>query len=211
MFLSKPHTYTLMLSISPTLSLTQSHPSVVRMRENRNHRLSEKQTYPPKYKSDPNTFPSLSPKSPEAALPQGTTHVLQHLETPHWMTQREHFLIAQSSEICPAPSSHTLPAPSSCHTRLWAQFLSPPISLSMWDFVPRISVATVQLSSVTQSCPTLCNPMDCSTPGLPVHHQLPEFTQTHVHGVSDAIQPSHPLLSPSPPAFNLSQHEGLFK
>ena len=54
-------------------------------------------------------------------------------------------------------------------------------------------------------------PMDCSTPGLPVHHQLPEPTQTHVHRVSDAIQPSHPLSSPSPPAFNLSQHQGLFK
>ena len=58
------------------------------------------------------------------------------------------------------------------------------------------------------SCPTLCNPMDCSTPDLPVHHQLPEPTQTHVHWVSDAIQPSHPLPSPSPPAFNLSQHQG---
>ena len=66
-------------------------------------------------------------------------------------------------------------------------------------------------SSVAQSCPTLCNPMDCSTPGLPVHHQLPEPTQTHVHWVSDAIQPSHPLSSPSPPARNLSQHQGLFK
>ena len=71
--------------------------------------------------------------------------------------------------------------------------------------------ASVQFSSVTQSCPTLCDPMDCSTPGLPVHHQLPEFTQTHVHRVSDAIQPSHPLSSPSPSAFNLSQHQGLFK
>ena len=57
-----------------------------------------------------------------------------------------------------------------------------------------------QFSSVAQSCPTLCDPMNCSTPGLPVHHQLPEFTQTHVHQVSDAIQPSHPLSSPSPPA-----------
>ena len=60
-------------------------------------------------------------------------------------------------------------------------------------------------------CPNLCDPMDCSTPGLPVHHQLPEFTQTHVHRVHDAIQPSHPLLPLSPPAFNLSQHQGLFK
>ena len=65
--------------------------------------------------------------------------------------------------------------------------------------------------SVTQLCPTLCDPMDCSTPGLSVHHQLPEFTQTHVHWVGDAIQPSHPLLSPSLSAFNLSQHQGLFK
>ena len=65
--------------------------------------------------------------------------------------------------------------------------------------------------SVAQSCPTLGDAMDCSTPGLPVHHQLPEFTQTHVHRVGDAIQPSHPLLSPSPPAFNLSQHQGLFQ
>ena len=69
----------------------------------------------------------------------------------------------------------------------------------------------LQFSSVAQSCPTLCDPMDCSRPGFPVLHQLPELTQTHVHWVSDAIQPSHPLSSPSPPAFNLSQHQGLFK
>ena len=68
-----------------------------------------------------------------------------------------------------------------------------------------------QFSSVAQSCPTLCNPMNRSTPGLPVHHKLPEFTQTHAHRVSDAIQPSHPLLSPSPPALNPSQHQGLFQ
>ena len=66
-------------------------------------------------------------------------------------------------------------------------------------------------SSVTQSCPTLCDPMNHSMPGLPVHHQLPDSTQTHVHWVGDAIQPSHPLSSPSPPALNLSQHQGLFK
>ena len=66
---------------------------------------------------------------------------------------------------------------------------------------------SVQFSSVTQSCPTLCSPMNCSTPGLPVHHQLPEFTQSHVHWVSDTIQPSHPLSSPSPPARNPSQHQ----
>ena len=69
----------------------------------------------------------------------------------------------------------------------------------------------VQFSSVTQSSPTLCNPIDCSTPGFPVPHQLSEPTQTHVHHVSDAIQPSHPLSSPSPPAFSLSQHQALFQ
>ena len=68
-----------------------------------------------------------------------------------------------------------------------------------------------QFSSTAQSCPTLCDPMNCSTPGLPVHHQLLEFTQTHVHRVGDAIQPSHPLLSPPPPAPNPSQHQGLFQ
>ena len=68
-----------------------------------------------------------------------------------------------------------------------------------------------QFSSVAQSCPTFCDPMDRSTPVLPVNHQLLEFTQTHIHWVSDAIQPSHPLSSPSPPALNLSQHQGLFK
>ena len=69
----------------------------------------------------------------------------------------------------------------------------------------------LHFSSVTQLCPTHCDPIDCSMPGLPVHHQLPEFTQTHVHRVGDAIQPSHPLSSPCPPALNLSQHQGLFK
>ena len=69
----------------------------------------------------------------------------------------------------------------------------------------------IQFSSVAQLCPTLCDPMGCSTPGLPVHLQLLEFTQTHVHWVYDAIQPSHPLSSPSPPAFSLSQHQGLFQ
>ena len=79
------------------------------------------------------------------------------------------------------------------------------LMLSTWQ------TSSVQFSSVAQSCPTFCNPMNRSTPGLPVHHQLPEFTQTHVHGVSDAIQPSHPLSSPSPPAPNPSQHQGLFQ
>ena len=74
-----------------------------------------------------------------------------------------------------------------------------------------MTFSSVQYSSVVQSCPTLHNPMDHSTPGPPVHHQLPEFTQTHLHGVGDAIQPSQPLSSPSPLAFNLSQHKGHFQ
>ena len=89
---------------------------------------------------------------------------------------------------------------------------------SVWNFTCNIYLAvhliwasSVQFSSVAQSCPTLCNPMNCSTPGLLVHHQLWEFTQTHVHRVGDAIQPSHPLSSPSPPAHNPSQHQGLFQ
>ena len=73
------------------------------------------------------------------------------------------------------------------------------------------NIRVYQFSSVTQPCLTLCNPMDRSTSGLPVNHQLPGFTQTHVHWVGDAIQPSHPLSSPFPPTFNLSQHQGLFK
>ena len=76
--------------------------------------------------------------------------------------------------------------------------------VSLWE-------GMVQFSSVAQLCPTLCDPVNRSTPGLPVHHQLPEFTQTHVHRVSDAIQPSHPWSSPSPPAPNPSQHQSLFQ
>ena len=77
--------------------------------------------------------------------------------------------------------------------------------------LPHCRQILYQFSSVTQSCPTLCDPMNRSTPGLPVHHQLLEFTQTHVHQVGDAIQPSHPLSSPSPPALNPSQHQRLFQ
>ena len=73
----------------------------------------------------------------------------------------------------------------------------------------RNSISSGQFSSVTQSCPILCDPMNCRTPGLPVHHRLPEFTQTHIHQVSDAIQPSHPLSSPFPPVPNSSQDQRL--
>ena len=86
-----------------------------------------------------------------------------------------------------------------------------PVSwIQLSDWIHRLFHAS-QFSSVGQSCLTLCNPMDCSTPGIPVHHQLPELTQTYVHQADDAIQPSHPLSSPSLPALNLSQHQGLFQ
>ena len=78
-------------------------------------------------------------------------------------------------------------------------------------FPSRVDKPSVQFSSVTQSCPTLCDPMNRSMPGLPVHHQLLEFTQTHVHLVNDAVQPSHPLSSPSPPVPNPSKHQSLFQ
>ena len=72
-------------------------------------------------------------------------------------------------------------------------------------------IINISVSSVAQLCLTLCDLMDCSTPGFHVHDQLPKLAQTHVHRVGDAIQPSHPLSSPSPPALNLAQHQGLFK
>ena len=89
------------------------------------------------------------------------------------------------------------------------------IALTRWTFVGKVMSLLFnmlsQFSSAAQLCPTLCNPMNHSMPGLPVHHQLPEFTQTHVHRVGDAIQPSHPLSSPFPPALNPSQHQSLFQ
>ena len=81
------------------------------------------------------------------------------------------------------------------------------MSIECW----RIYTNPCSISSITRLCPTFWDPMDCSTRGFPAHHQLPEFIQTHVHQVGDAIQPPYPLSSPSPPAFNLSQHEGLFQ
>ena len=103
-------------------------------------------------------------------------------------------------------------------SKIWICLLVfyPRISLKKGSFkkmktCKKKSIKSIQFSSATQSCPTLCNPMNRSTAGLPVHHQLPEFTQTHVHRVSDAIQPSHPLSSPSPPAPNPSQHQNLFQ
>ena len=90
-------------------------------------------------------------------------------------------------------------------------FPEPLCSFCTMSIIMSFCSTVIQFSSVAQSCPTLCDPMNRSTPGLPVHHQLPEFTQTHAHWVSDAIQPSRPLSSPSPPAPNPSQHQSLFQ
>ena len=109
----------------------------------------------------------------------------------------------------------SLPIPGLFHSLSLLELPIPPTtsSISANDFALYFTetLETIQFSSVAQSCPTFCKPMDCSMPGLRVHRQLLKFTQTHVHWVGDAIQPSHPLLSPSPPAFSLSQHQGLFK
>ena len=97
-------------------------------------------------------------------------------------------------------------------TNYFCNFISLKLLFQWWfSGGERTTTYSVQFSSVAQSCLTLCDPMNHSTPGLPVHHQLLEFTQTHVHWVSDAIQPSHPLSSPSPPAPNPSQHQNPFQ
>ena len=115
---------------------------------------------------------------------------------PLWLHSR-----VQTGVTCSCATPGWSQGPAGCQGRRRTQETRSPWGSYLLD----------HLSSVTQSCPTLCNPMDCSTPGLPVHHQIPELTQTRVHRVSDAIQPSHPLLSPPPPALSLSQHQGLFK
>ena len=106
-----------------------------------------------------------------------------------------------------SPSFHSPNPTTYSHLSFWLIFTSK----ALFYHVILGFQCLVQFSSVTQSCPTLCDPRDCITPGLPVHHQLPEFIQTHVHWDGDAIQPSHPLSSPCPPTFKLSQYQGLFQ
>ena len=138
-------------------------------------------------------------------------------------------LVAQSCPTLCNPMDCSLPG-SSVHGIRQARMLewpSTPFSKEFfqprdWTWGPSIlnihvyihthgNIRSDQIRSVAQSCSTLCDPMKCNTPGLPVHHQLPEFTQTHLHRVGDAIQPSHPMSSPSPLAPNPSQHQSLFQ
>ena len=114
---------------------------------------------------------------------------------------------AEFSKFAGILSATLLPVSS---FRIWKSS-NPSLDISWNSITSTRFVRSVQFSSLAQSCPTLCYPMNCSMPGLPVHHQLMEFTQTHVHRVSNAIQPSHPLSSPSPPAPNPSQHQSLFQ
>ena len=115
---------------------------------------------------------------------------------------REQHVLLESLEIMSQITLGGILSQVQCHVHL---------SLLLLLALTQLRLSSVQFSSVAQSCPTLCDPMNCSTPGLPVHHQLPEFTQTHVHRVSDAIQPSHPLSSPPSPVPNPSQHQSLFQ
>ena len=160
---------------------------------------------------------------------------LAYTMLPPMFLPRPSFILVKSSPIFTfrlkhhtlEKSSWTLPLQSSWDPlllllieQLWSsyqellfQLIIIPSSVSSFSecSLPNLTFSSVQFSSVTLSCPTLCDSMNCSTSGPSVHHQLLESTQTPVHWVGDAIQPSHPLLSPSPPAFNLSQHQGLFK
>ena len=151
-------------------------------------------------------------------LPLGWEGREQGGTTGSW--RRELYSVTPSEE--PWPSSRSTETPRWSHKKAgkgqgYSTLFFSLSLISRWGFlfsdpnwIQRARIPSPDARSV-QSYPTLCNPMDCSMPGFPVHHQLLELAQTQVHWVSDAIQPSHPLLSPSPPALNLSQHQGLFK
>ena len=142
--------------------------------------------------------------SPLPTIPPLCT-VTGHQAGPLCWTAAPHELSVSHMAMCICQwhslnSSHPLCSPI-CHKSV----------LHICVSIPALQIDSVQFSSVAQSCPTLFDPMSRSTPGLPVHHQLPEFTETHVHWVSDDMQPSHPLSSPSPPAPNPSQHQSFFQ
>ena len=165
--------------------------------------------------SVPGGQPLSTPDSPAAAL-FSLVFVCLAMQmaavTPFNLVQRLHGS-CDDSEHGPLLSAHSHSAILVCVEITEAQWGF--IHIALYPFLitkeKEVIHASVQFSSATQLFLTLCNPMDCSTPGFPVHHQLPEFAQIHVHHVNGAIQPSHPLSSPSPPVFNLSQHQGLFQ
>ena len=132
----------------------------------------------------------------------------QWLKPFRWLTQGHKAVVVPIMEhvICMLHITCSKMTKSYLEEKIWIFYTC--IIFRVWSF---LNFNSVQFSSVAQSCPTLCDPMNHGMPGLPVHHQLLEFTQTHVHRVSDAIQPSHSLSSPFPPAPNPSQHQGLFQ
>ena len=135
---------------------------------------------------------------------QGSDPGLLHCRWSLYQLSHKRSLRILESE--PVPSSADLPNPGLNQGLLHSRLI-----LYQLSYQRSSAIIINHFSSVTQSCPTLCDPMNRSMPGLPICHQLPEFTQTHVHQVSDAIQPSHPLSSPSPPAPNPSQHQSLLQ
>jgi len=139
----------------------------------------------------------LAPKQ----VMSGSGHLISWLQSPSAVTLEPPKIKSDAVSTVSPSISHEVTGPDAMILVFWMLSFKPTFSLS----------SSVQFSSVAQSCPTLYDPINHSTPGLPVHHQLPEFTQTHVHRVSDAIQPSHPPSSPSPPAPNPSQHQSLFQ
>ena len=144
-------------------------------------------------------------------FPHSLLHNVDYSSLDHTVNLRFFFMNSSNSLYLLTPYFWFTPSP----LPLWfvfyvCEFVSVWVQIHLQHFFFRFHIS-VQFSSVAQSCPILCDPMNRSAPGLPVHHQLPEFTQTHVHRVSDAIQPSHPLSSPSPSAPNPSQHQSLFK
>ena len=134
---------------------------------------------------------------------------LEHLSCGHCQRKNLHF-----QTLCNSLSPLLVFASLKKKDHLYSALTIHPLYLKEYPthgYSKQIERIYIQFSSVTQSCPTFCNPINCNTPGRHVHHQLLEFTQTHVHRVSDAIQPSHPLVYPIPPALNPSQHQGLFQ
>ena len=135
-----------------------------------------------------------------------------------WLNYGACGILVPQPGIEPRPSTVRVPTPNHWNAREFPPHLKKQIAVDFCISVLEYhrlgglnNINSDQIRSVAQSCPILCDPMNRSMPGLPVHHQLPEFTQTHVHRVSDAIQPSHPLSSPSAPAPNSSQHQSLFQ
>ena len=160
----------------------------------------------------PESHHHLPPHPIPLGFPQALAlSALLHASNLHWSSVSH--MVIDMFKCCSLKSSHPslLPhSPKVCSLHL-CLFCCLAYRIIVTIFLNSLYMHSDQIRSVSQSCPTLCDPMNHSTPGPPVHHQLPEFTQTHVHRVSDAIQPSHPLSSPSPPAPNPSQHQSLFQ